>query len=113
MKECKQCYASLPLDRFAIDKRVNESYTRPRCKSCERVDRSKKEKDGFTSVYYLPEEHYVGMTGRVKKRMQQHQSAGKNVKNYKILRVFDNEIKAHLYETQLHLMGFRGFQFRG
>tara|TARA_R110002074_G_C12269813_1_gene642038 strand:+ start:435 stop:746 length:312 start_codon:yes stop_codon:yes gene_type:complete len=97
---------------FAVDERVTKNYTRPRCKHCERVDRTKKERDGFTSVYYLPKEHYVGMTGRVKKRMAAHRSAGKNTRNYKILRVFDNEIEAHLYETQLHWMGFFGFQFR-
>jgi hypothetical protein len=112
MKKCKQCSVFLPLDRFATDKRIREDYTRPRCKSCERVDRTKKEKDGFTSVYYLPEEHYVGMTGRIKKRMSQHKSSGKNIKNYKILRVFESEIEAHIYETQLHWMGFDGFQFR-
>ena len=112
MKKCKQCFVSLPLDRFVVDERANKNYTRPRCRSCERADRLKKEQDGFTSVYYLPEEHYVGMTGRVKKRMSAHKSAGKNIINYKILRVFENEIEAHLYETQLHWMGFGGFQFR-
>jgi len=63
------------------------------------------------SVYILPEEHYVGMTKNVYSRMLKHKHKGKNTEGWILKASFDNPIEAHIYETQLHLMGFFGFRF--
>ena len=50
-------------------------------------------------VYYLPKEHYVGVTTNLHKRMLKHKSKSSfNVSNYKILGVFDNYIDALSFE---------------
>lgn len=61
-------------------------------------------------VYYLPEENYVGMTNDFESRVKSHKNNNKrNVDGARILRVFDNPFDAHIYETQWHSMGARGF----
>ena len=62
------------------------------------------------SVYYLPEEHYVGMSESVTTRMTKHKHLGRIVEGMEILASFDSPIRAHLFETTLHLMGYRGFR---
>jgi hypothetical protein len=68
-----------------------------------------KEWDGYFYVYYLPEEHYVGMTNRVDRRIKYHDYSGKIVDNYEILARFKRQVDAHLFETRLHTMDYNGF----
>lgn len=68
-----------------------------------------KKKDGHFSVYYLPEENYVGMTDCMYDRMRLHKHRGKNTEGYRVLRIFEDPIQAHLYETQWHTIGTHGF----
>lgn len=63
------------------------------------------------AVYVLPEEHYVGMTKNVYNRICKHKHKGKNVDGWKVLTCFEDPVEAHIYETQLHWMGFNGFRF--
>jgi hypothetical protein len=62
------------------------------------------------SVYYLPEEHYVGMSRNVWARINKHKHLGRITENYEILGSFENPIEAHLLETRLHLMGYNGYR---
>ena len=62
------------------------------------------------SVYYIPEEHYVGMSKNVYSRMIKHKHLGKIIDGYEVLQSFENPIAAHLMETQLHLMGYHGYR---
>ncbi len=68
-----------------------------------------KEYPGY-SVYYLPEEHYIGMSKNVYSRIIKHRHLGKIVEGYEVLLSFDNPIEAHLMETRLHLMGYNGYR---
>jgi hypothetical protein len=65
--------------------------------------------DGYFYVYYLPEEHYVGMTNQVNRRIRYHNSNGKITDNYEILARFKRQVDAHLFETRLHAMDYNGF----
>ena len=67
------------------------------------------ELDGYFYVYYLPEEHYVGMTNCVHKRIKHHSFSGKIVDNYEILARFNRQVDAHLFETRLHALDYNGF----
>ena len=62
------------------------------------------------SVYYIPEEHYVGMSKNVYSRMNKHKHLGKIIDDYEVLQSFENPIEAHLMETRLHLMGYNGYR---
>ena len=62
------------------------------------------------SVYYIPEEHYVGMSKNVYSRMIKHKHLGKIIDDYEVLQSFENPIEAHLMETRLHLMGYNGYR---
>jgi hypothetical protein len=62
------------------------------------------------SVYYIPEEHYVGMSRNVIARISKHKHLGKIVDGWEVLMCFENPIRAHLMETQLHLMGYNGYR---
>ena len=63
---------------------------------------------GF-AVYYLPEEHYVGMTNNIKRRLRHHEYKGKIIEGFEVICYFDRQVDAHLYETWLHTMGYHGF----
>lgn len=72
--------------------------------------RKPKDRDLEYSVYYLPEEHYVGMTKRLSARISKHKTQhGRNTDGWRVLRTFDNPFDAHIYETQWHKMGAHGF----
>jgi len=68
----------------------------------------KMRQDYFT-VYYLPEEHYVGMTNCLKKRLREHENQGKIIDGWEIIANFKRAVDAHLYETKLHCIGYHGF----
>jgi predicted GIY-YIG superfamily endonuclease len=65
--------------------------------------------DGYFYIYYLPEEHYIGMTNCVHKRIKNHDISGKIVNDYEILARFKRQVDAHLFETKLHAMDYNGF----
>jgi hypothetical protein len=68
-----------------------------------------KSRDEYFSVYYLPEEHYVGMTNNIKNRMKDHRCSGKFIDDFEILATFEKQVDAHLFETLLHSMDYNGF----
>lgn len=63
------------------------------------------------AIYLLPEEHYVGMSKNVYNRMLKHKHRGKNTDGWKVITCFEDPMEAHIYETKLHMMGFKGFRF--
>jgi hypothetical protein len=62
------------------------------------------------AVYYIPEEHYIGMSKNVYNRMLKHKHLGKIIDGWEVLMCFENPIRAHLMETQFHLMGYNGYR---
>ena len=75
----------------------------------------KKYYDRMTSngyfVYYLPEEHYIGMTNYLKRRMYQHRKKGKCTEGMEIVACFERSVDAHWFETMLHQRGYLGYSY--
>jgi len=113
MKVCRVCNIDKPLEDYH---RRGAGY-RNECKSCKSVidsKRNRRKSDGHYSVYYLPEHHYVGMTNCVHIRMQEHRLKSKRLtEGYEIIGVYKNAVDAHLTETFLHSMGYKGFYYKG
>jgi hypothetical protein len=42
--------------------------------------------------------------------MSKHKHLGKIIDGWEVLMCFENPIRAHLMETQLHLMGYNGYR---
>ena len=76
-------------------------------KECQQRRRDKY--PGYT-VYYIPEEHYVGISNNPINRMSKHKHLGKIIDGWEVLYSFENPILAHLMETRLHLMGYNGYR---
>lgn len=67
-------------------------------------------KDGFWSVYYLPEEHYVGISCEPENRIYRHgYYQNKITEGWEILGKFEREVDAHWFETMLHMRGYNGY----
>ena len=113
MKTCRICKVCKDESNFH---RRGDGY-RTECRSCKSVIDSKRKRrvrDGFYSVYYLPEHHYIGMTNCVKNRMQEHRRKnGKFTIDYEIVGTYNTAVEAHLTETALHCMGYKGFNYKG
>ena len=67
--------------------------------------------DGF-AVYYLPEEHYIGITNNPIKRAKKHRQCGKSTYGMEIIAIFDNPFDAIILEAEFHRREYNGFQLR-
>lgn len=67
-----------------------------------------KTKDGYYSVYYIPEEHYIGVSNQVKKRMWNHSSKGLITEGWEIIARFERLVDAHWFEVLFHQRGYNG-----
>jgi len=91
----------------------NEASKRYYKKNKEKILAKNREGDGFYSVYYIPNEHYVGMTNNVKFRYKNHKYVAKrDLEGFRVLREFACPHEAHIYETQYHMMGCNGSHLR-
>ena len=62
--------------------------------------------DKFYTIYYLPEDNYIGLTSSLKVRIRQHK---KNTNNYQVLDTFTDKRDALDTEKMLHeVYGFNG-----
>lgn len=80
------------------------------CKQCKKKQNDGKVEGEFI-IYYLPKERYVGMTKNYNRRILSHKNKGKNVKHAFIVLKTKKVKLAHLIETTLHLIGFKGFRY--
>ena len=130
MKYCKYCDSTKCIDRFA---KHHTSYlgVSNKCKDCtnkynaayrnnpeNKKKASEYKRDRYVSslnenkmvaVYYLPEEHYIGITNSLKQRMRDHSKRGKIVDGYEVIAYFERGVDAHLLETMFHIRGYRGY----
>tara|TARA_R110000744_G_scaffold104800_4_gene200531 strand:- start:489 stop:866 length:378 start_codon:yes stop_codon:yes gene_type:complete len=119
--KCFKCNRIKRKVLFHIDK-SRKAGVSSYCKSCKsKLDRLRSSRRGernekgdhIYTVYYLPEEHYAGMTKDLLRRISSHKKLGKIVDGYEIVGQFENPKVAHLMETKLHIMGYNGFQYSG
>ena len=71
-------------------------------------DRWEAKKDVLYTVYYLKEDHYVGMTNSLKARLLQHKNVRKrHIEDVEIIGKYEKE-EATRVEAALHAMGYLG-----
>ena len=63
--------------------------------------------DGYTYVYYLPEEHYVGITCDLKERLADHKKT-KIINGWEVIARFERRVDARWFECMFHQRGYRG-----
>jgi len=113
-RTCAKCGEEKSLDDFHRKKATKIDGKAAKCKSCQnkylkewRLEDSK----DYYIVYYLPEEHYVGITKQPKQRIAEHKSRLKrNTDGWKVLFCSEDKYEAHLVEAELHCMGFKGLR---
>lgn len=63
----------------------------------------------FYTVYYLPEEHYVGQTKGLGVRMSVHKYQSKrHILDVEVLAKFETRKESLAFEAKLHDMGYHG-----
>ena len=61
------------------------------------------------TVYYLLEEHYVGMSSGLKNRLYHHKHTyNRHVEDVEIIGKYKTKQEALMVETKLHSMGYLG-----
>lgn len=111
MKICNKCNIEKSVDEFFLKKSRGKVNWQGYCKECTYKQKKawrESKKDGLTYVYYLPEEHYVGITNHVDSRMREHKKI-RITDNYEIIAKFERRVDAHWFETMLHQRGYNGF----
>ena len=65
-------------------------------------------------VYYLPEEHYCGITRRLSHRMGYHRTQGHIPDNYRVLACYETKAEARHHENLMHsFLGCNGMSLQG
>ena len=133
MKKCKYCNTDKSVVEFAKHPSAYLGVSN-KCKSCtneynrtyrnnpDNKKKASKYKRGryeanlnenrMVAVYYLPEEHYVGITNSITQRMRDHSKSGRIVDGYEIIAYFERGVDAHLLETLFHVRGYRGYSHK-
>lgn len=114
-KKCNVCNIKKPLSEYHKCIKKNATYLRSYCKECGRKQRREWReslKDGFWTVYLLPDHNYVGITACVYERMKQHKRQGRNVSNFEIIGKYDTGPKAAIVEAVYHNNGYDGFNYK-
>jgi len=65
-------------------------------------------KEDFYTLYYLKEEHYIGITNQPILRLSAHKSKGRHVLDYEVITTIANKKEALIIEKQLHSIGYNG-----
>jgi len=69
----------------------------------------KSKKDGYYTVYYLKEEHYVGMTDYLTYRLKVHKSRNnRHIEDVEVIAKYKTKEGATRVEAALHSMGYNG-----
>lgn len=108
-RQCKGCGVVKPIKLFPY--RKDKNVYRHKCKSCwsKKINKRFHEaNETIISVYYLPEEHYVGLTNNIPHRMRCHRQKGKLTDNYEILASFERYVDALWFEILFHQRGYLG-----
>ena len=72
-------------------------------------DRWEAKKDGYYTVYYLKEEHYVGMTTSLPNRLSEHKSKyNRHIEDVEVIGKYETKAEALRVEAALHSMGYLG-----
>ena len=110
-KKCTFCKIEKDLSEFHKCIKSNATYLRSYCKECgrkQRRDWRDSKKDGEWYVYYLPEEHYVGVTSLIEDRIKVHQRQGNIIDGYEIIAKYNHPALALMVEALFHYCDYNG-----
>lgn len=113
-KKCKVCNIEKELSEFHKCIKSNATYLRSYCKGCGREQRRQwrdDKKDGLWYVYYLPKEHYVGITSLIEERIKEHNKLGRITDNYEIIAKYNHPALALMTEALFHYCGYNGCNY--
>ena len=70
------------------------------------------ENPGLTILYYLKEEHYIGICScrNYWRRLHQHRKAGNHTLDATVVSFYKRRVDAHFVETLFHVNGYNGFR---
>lgn len=104
--KCPRCSMSFEVKRskmFCSDK-CQRNYSRQKS-----IDDFKSKKMYY--LYYIPEEHYIGVSNDPKRRMQNHGAKGKITDNWEVFFESSNPRLVAYYEALFHLIGYNGSNY--
>jgi len=112
MKKCTQCSTEKNLEDFAVKKSNKSTGRASKCKECMNAYLAKwRESDrlDYYMVYYLPKEHYIGITNQPKQRMGDHKCHhGRDTTGWRVMFCSESKYEARLVENRYHDLGFNG-----
>ena len=127
-KQCRGCnevkdIILYPIHRFAKDGYENyckvcsnERQRKYREKHPPSINKNKKNqwqqrlKDGFYTLYYLPNEEWIGMSIFPFRRLQNHKADfNRNIDGFKCIYKFVDKKDAEIVESLLHKEGYNGY----
>ena len=108
-KVCTQCNVEKHNSEFSPYRKGKDGLY-PVCKECRNAKIKNNIAELKVCVYYLPEEHYIGITRHIYDRMYCHRKNGKITEGYEILAYFERRVDAHYLETMFHMRGYNGFR---
>ena len=65
-------------------------------------------KDNHYTLYYLKEEHYIGVTNQSRFRLLNHKKNGKHILDYEVISLFKTKKEALAVERYMHSIGYNG-----
>lgn len=114
MKKCQHCKEEKGLGEFGKNRSKPDRLSHY-CKKCvSKTNRQQyvKQLDGYYSVYYLPGEHYCGVTNSVESRISDHRCHGKNIEGWRILFCSEDRKEAAYHEGLFQaVLGIEGLNF--
>ena len=112
MGKCTNCNIEKPFEDFAVKKSNKSTGRAAKCKECMNIYLAKwrgEDRLGYYMVYYLPEEHYIGITNQPKQRMADHKHhGGRNTEGWRVMYCTESKYEARLVENRYHDLGFNG-----
>ena len=112
-KERQRIYDATP-ERRAARKEFTRLWRLNNPDKVRAIDARKKARKKAThfSVYYLPEEHYVGVTNQIDLRMNNHSCKGKITSGWEIIFESDYKSEALMVERFFHSIGYNGATYQ-
>ena len=121
-KSCKTCSTVKSINNFSLD-RFNEvtqiQYYSSKCKECANnrtkeyyLKKQEESSLNYYLVYYLPEEHYVGITSNPWSRMRKHKNGGRNISKWRVLYSCKTKKEAGYIEAMFQsVLGINGLNY--
>ena len=111
-REYNKKYREANKEKLSANKKVYDKANKEKIAAYQIVynkDYREAQKDGYYTVYYLKEEHYVGMTSHLYYRLAHHKSNyNRHIEDVEVIGKYETKEGALRVEAALHSMGYLG-----